>query len=183
MTSFISTVRITLLALLISLVSACITPTSDPMLVFPDTIITKSLMSVKQAQVVDIRSEKTLAVVNGEKTPANPELESQLTKWLKNSVTVNPRGRLDLTIEIVNYATYIMQGTMQFEAESVMEWQVNLVGNNGFSWKKKYQTTIKQDGPMNMDKSEIEIHLNKMANTLLSRTLEDPEFNTALNHR
>lgn len=175
--------RLIIIALFAGLVSACITPTTEPMLVFPDTINSKQLMTVKQAKVTDSRSEKTLAVINGEKTPANPKLESQLTKWLNSSVTVNPRGRLDLEIKIVSYGTYVMQGTMQFEAESVLEWQVELTGKNGFTWLKKYQTMIKQDGPMNMDKSEIEIHLNKMANTLLSRVVEDPEFNAALNHR
>lgn len=178
-----SSCQVAILALMVSLISACITPTNQPMLVFPDTIIQKPLMSVKRAKVVDVREDKSLAVVNGEKTPPNPNLETQLTKWLNKSVTVNPRGRLDLTINIVSYGTYVLQGTMQFEAESVMEWQVELTGKNGYSWKKKYQTTIKQDGPLNMDKSEIEIHLNKMANTLLSRTLEDPQFNQALTYK
>lgn len=177
------TFRVSIVVILVSFMTACITPTSKPMLVFPDTIINKPLMSVKKASVEDIRANKTLAVVNGEETPANPKLVSQLNTWLNDSVSVNPRGRLELKIKIINYATYVMQGTMQFEAESVMEWQVELTGKKGFSWIKKYQTTIKQDGPLNMDKSEIEIHLNKMANTLLSRTLEDPEFNTALSHQ
>ncbi|MBU2882558.1 YajG family lipoprotein [Psychrosphaera sp. B3R10] len=181
--SVLSTViRVTLTSVVIGFLSACITPTSQPMLIFPDTIINKPMMSVKSATVVDSRSNKTLAVINKVDTPPNPNLESQLTTWLNDSVTVNPRGRLDFTVEILNYATYVMQGTMQFEAESVMEWQAKITGENGFSWIKNYQTTIKQDGPLNMDKSEIEIHLNKMANTLLSRTLEDPEFNAALSH-
>ena len=165
------------------LLNGCSTPLSAPMLIFPDVTGKTPLMSVRSIKVRDVRDNKALAVINGEAAPATPDLTTTLENWLNESISVNRNGRLSLDINIQNYASYVKQDAMHFNAESMMAWQVQLSDDKGFSWTKPYQSTINQTGAMTMSKREIEAHLNKMANNLLRETLKDPEFQSALSYR
>lgn len=177
----INRLKLALLASGSVLLSACVTPTSSSMLVFPEPVDTQYLMTIKSASVVDTRTDKSLATINGEKTPANPNLEANLTNWLNKSIATNTRGYKHLEISLVNFSTYVMQGTMQFDAESVIEWQAKLTNlNDNGTWQKSYQRSLKQDGLLNLSKAEIEGHLNKLAHQLLQDTVTDPEFKNAV---
>ena len=164
-------------------VTGCTTSLNEPLLVFPEVAAKTPLMSVSSIKVNDLRDNKTLAIINGEAAPANPELTKVLTDWLNASIGTSPRGRLSMEVNLLSYASYVKQDAMHFTTESVMEWQVQINGPRGYNWNKPYQATINQTGAMAMSKREIEAHLNKMAATLLNRTLKDMEFKGALSQQ
>ena len=125
-------------------ISGCTTTLDKPMLVFPEVQNKTPLMSVNSVKLNDLRTKKTLAVINGEAAPSNPELAKNLTEWLNASIGTNPRGRLAMEVNLLNYTSYVKQDAMHFTTESVMEWQVAVLGPNGYSWKKPYQATMNQ---------------------------------------
>ena len=178
----------TLLLSLVMTLTGCSSAPTTPVLSFKQqqvNNVTTSLMSVKEITLSDKRKNKALSVINGVNSPADPKLDDKLQYWLNSSIQTNPNGRLSLEVNLLSYASFVNQETMKFTAESMMEWQIKLKGENragaDYEWKKTYQTTINQDGPLKMGSSDIETHLNKMASKLLATTLNDPEFKKGLN--
>ena len=174
----------TLMLSLVVTLTACSSSPTTPILNFASSQTSAqaktSMMSVKQVRLMDQRQNKALSVINGVNSPVDPNLTNKLQNWLTSSIQTNPNGRLNIDINLLSYASYVNQATMNFTAESMMEWQVLVTGKDGYSWKKTYQTTINQEGPLKMGNSDIETHLNKMASKLLNMTLNDSDFKTAL---
>lgn len=161
----------------ISLV-ACASNSVSPILVAPAKVKQKELMSVNKVTLVDTRKSPALAVVNGKEMPVSKQLVSKLNTWLNNSISTNPSGKKEMTINLLSYASYVKQESFSFNLESVIEWQVKLEGKSS-TWTKSYQTTMNEEGPLKADNSIIEKHLNKIAEKLLTRTLSDAEFEQA----
>jgi len=176
----LTTPSLLVLTLALGTLAGCSSTPTAPVLNISAPSAKTSMMSVKSLNLKDKRANKSLSVINGVESPSDPQLSNKLQKWLNDSITINQNGRLNLDFNLLSYGSFIDQQTMQFTAESMMEWQVMITGENGYSWKKTYQTTINQEGPLKMGNDDIESHLNKMATKLLGITLNDGEFKGAL---
>lgn len=152
---------------------------AKPIIVAPEQASQKELMSISKVSIVDARPSPSLAFINGKATPINKELISGLNNWLRKSVITSRLGSKEMTVSLLSYASYIDQESFSFNMDSVIEWQVKLESNTS-TWTKSYQTTMKEEGPLQADNSIIEKHLNKIAEQLLARTLSDPEFEKAV---
>jgi uncharacterized lipoprotein YajG len=159
--------------------AACATNQSSPVVVSPKNVPEKELMTVKKVELVDLRKNKALAIVNGKNMSANTDFVTKLNTWLNNSIDTNPYGSKNITFNLLSYASYVKQESISFQLESVMEWQVKIDSKNT-SWTKSYQTTMQEEGPLMADNSIIEKHLNKLAEKLLNRSLNDGEFEQAV---
>lgn len=168
------------LSLLLALtVTACATNAPTPIVIAPDASVAKDLVKVVKIEVNDLRAKQPLAFINGKAMPMNNDLLPNLEKWLAKSIDTNPLGYKTLSVNLLSYASYIKQETVSFNIESVLEWQIK-VESEGTTWTKSYQSTINEEGPLSADNSIIEKHLNKLASSLLQRTLADPELEQAV---
>lgn len=161
------------------LVAACATNQATPVVISPSNLAEKELMSVKKVEVVDLRKNPALAIVNGNNMPINNDLLPTLNAWLNASIDTNPYGSKEIIVNLISYASYVKQDSFSFNLESVLEWQIQINHKTG-SWTKSFQTTMKEEGPLQADNSIIEKHLNKLAEKLLERSLSDEEFEQAV---
>ena len=159
--------------------TACATNVPTPIVIAPSAGVAKDLVKVVKIEVNDLRAKKPLAFINKKAMPMNDTLVPNLEKWLAKSIDTNPLGYKTLSVNLLSYASYIKQETVSFNIESVLEWQIK-VESEGKTWTKSYQSTINEEGPLLADNSIIEKHLNKLATTLLKRTLSDPELEQAV---
>lgn len=173
--------RCTTFIMLAIVISACTTRTDSPMFVFPSSEALYQLPQVSQVQLLDVRENKTLAKINHRTTPPSEELQNNLNTWLNTSIDTSKNGHIEIDFELLSFASYTLQGTMQFETEAIMEWQVYMSWENGATWRKSFQVSMNAEGAMNLEKKQIEGHLNRLANRLLDVTMQDPEFQQALN--
>lgn len=159
--------------------SACASQAPTPVIIAPKATNTQDLMSVNKIDVIDLRKNPALAIINGKNMPINNDLIPNLKSWLNRSLDTNPYGSKTITFNILSYASYVKQETVSFTLESVMEWQVQ-VDSDSKVWKKSFQSTIKEEGPLIADNSIVEKHLNKLAETLLDRSVKDHDFQQAV---
>lgn len=162
------------------ILSGCASTNSSPVIVAPQTLDEKKeLLSIKNIKLVDSRQNKALGTINGKALPINKDTLETLELWLNDSTTLNPFGSKTLQLDLQNYGSFIKQESMSFTIESVLNWQITLSTENK-TWKKSYQTTMTEQGPLSADNAIIEKHLNLLASKLLNKTFEDEEFNEAL---
>lgn len=167
-----------LILALISNVYACANK-ATPVVIAPEQTINKQFMSVKSIQFNDLRTNKALAVINGDNLPLTKDLVSVMQDWLSSSIETNQNGTKELTVNLLSFGSFIKQETVSFSMESVLEWEFKLESKRG-SWTKSYQTTMSEEGPLSADNTIVERHLNKLATVLLEKSLNDPEFNKAI---
>ena len=168
----------TLFILLSVTLASCANNSASPVIIAPAKSVEKHIMSVSKVELKDDRNSPALAVINGKEMPVNNDLVTKMNTWLNDAIATNPNGSKKMTVSLISYASYVKQESFSFNLESVIEWRVKLESKTG-TWSKSYQTTMNEEGPLKADNSIIEKHLNSIAETLLSRTLTDKEFERA----